>query len=151
MATVLSALILSDCSRSLFVDERSCRAHNVQTVSCDNTQQAVETLGRRAFEFLIIDFDLAGAVDVLSLYPKDIQGCPTTILGLKGGPESSTQTYSNQVAYWLEKPLSGDLVGKTLRTAYGVVLSQKRISFRHAVRIKALATFQHPACNRKSV
>jgi hypothetical protein len=143
MATVLSALLVSGCSQSLFFSERACRAHNVETTTCLASSEAAERLRRKPFELILLDFDLVGAAGLLALHPKDIQGYATTMIGLSWAPDDFRRTFGTEVLYWLEKPLSSDQVGRTLRAAYSHILSQKRIYFRHAVNIKASATFRY--------
>jgi hypothetical protein len=47
---------------------------------------------------------------------------------------------SRRVHFTVQKPLAGELMVRTLKAAYSMIVHEKRISFRHSVRIKAEAS-----------
>src|SRR5215471_8569959 len=118
VATVLSALIVSNCSRSLFIAERACLAHRMETSCSLASRDARPILSQKGLDFLILDFDLDGANDILALQPKDYQGNPTTVIGLSREAKPLGEGQRKQVPHWLLKPLSGEVMGGVLRGAY---------------------------------
>src|SRR5258708_31374262 len=101
MATVLSALLISNCPQSLFISERSCAAHNVQTATCSVSFDARKILNDKNFELLILDFDLVGSAELLAMQPKDIHGCPSTIICLNHDPKAMIEAHRKQAHYCL--------------------------------------------------
>src|SRR5260370_23657242 len=66
----------------------------------------------------------------------DVRGIPSVIIALAEDPAMLRQILSRRVHFTMQKPVA-DLMVRTLKAAYSMIVAEKRISFRHSVRSKA--------------
>jgi hypothetical protein len=56
------------------------------------------------------------------------------------------QALNKRVHFVLQKPFTPELLGRTLKAGYSLIVNEKRTAFRHAVRIPANASFLEDNC-----
>ena len=107
---------------------------------CLSAPTAIRLLQERPFDLLVLDFETRGAMDVLNFDGSDAQKQPSAVIAITRGISALQETQSKRVFFELKKPFSADLMAKTLRAAYSLVIKKKRAGFRHKVAIPASAS-----------
>jgi hypothetical protein len=63
------------------------------------------------------------------------------VIAIANDPAVLKQTLNKRVHFTLQKPFTPELMGRTLKAGYRLIVNEKRSAFRHAVRIPAMASF----------
>lgn len=142
METSISALLVTNDSQSLFLAERTLDAHSIERVTCTTGLAALDALKARSFDLLILDIGMPGSSELLASQFTDQKNCLSTVIGLVRDPTTLSETVRKRVHYVLQQPFTVELITRTLKTAYGLMIMDKRTSFRLPVRITAKAEYQ---------
>ncbi len=108
----------------------------IATEVCNEVGMAIPLLARHKFEAVIVDFGLAQAGELLErvrLSPSNRSAVTFAIT--EPQKHSSLQFHANFV---MERPLSASSVGRTLKAAFGLIIRERRRSFRCPVSIPAV-------------
>ena len=122
----------------------------IATEVCNEVSMALRLLNRQKFEAVVVDFGLDQAGEILEqvrLSPSN----RTAVTFAIAGPQKSeplqvqpnqvqpSQIQSNQVQpnFWIERPLSVSSVGRTFKAAFGLIVRERRRSFRCPVTFPA--------------
>ncbi|MBZ5649056.1 MAG: PilZ domain-containing protein [Acidobacteriia bacterium] len=100
----------------------------IATEVCVDVNMALALLRRKKFEAVIIDFGLPEADQVLGqarLSPSN----RTAVTFAITDPSKSAKS-EIQANFLMEKPLSASSVGRTLKAAFGLIVRERRRSFR---------------------
>jgi DNA-binding response OmpR family regulator len=128
---LLSAVLLCGDSGTLAVARKVLEEHGVTVKVSANTSLADQLMKRTRFDLAVLDCDVPGAMQLAS--PETIYA-PKMIFGLVR-PDKMDGIRGKRVHFVVTKPFSGDLLGKSLRAAFGSMLRDRRASFRHPVNI----------------
>jgi len=139
MKATLSTLLLCSDAQALCNIDRIFNDYEIETDVCLNAASALESVKQRKFDLMVLDFDLPGLDELLEYRPSDLWGYPAIVIALTRTPEAVRQALSKRVHFVVQKPFTPDLMGKTLRAAYSLIVKEKRTAFRHSVRINATA------------
>jgi len=140
MQIPLTALLMCSDPQALGAIERTFEQYGIPAYICPDSKTAESSLNRRKFDLMVLDFDLAGAETLVDFHAMDARGIPGLIIALARDPAVLKSVLSRRVHFTLQKPLAGDLMVRTLKAAYSTIVTEKRASFRHSVRIKAEAS-----------
>jgi hypothetical protein len=140
MQIPLTALLMCSDPQALGAIERTFEQYGIPAYFCPDSKTAESSLNRRKFDLMVLDFDLAGAETLVDFHATDARGIPGVIIALAKDPAVLKSVLSRRVHFTVQKPLAGDLMVRTLKAAYSMIVTEKRVSFRHSVRIKAEAS-----------
>jgi CheY-like chemotaxis protein len=140
MQIPLTALLLCNDTQALGTIERILEDYGIPTFFCQNSKAAQSSLNRRKFDLVVLDFDEPGAEELVDFHAMDSRGIPSVLIVLANDPGALKQVLRRRVHFTMQKPVIGDLIVRTLKAAYSKIVAEKRISFRHAARIKADAS-----------
>jgi len=108
----------------------------IATEVCDEASVAFRLLNRQKFEAVIVDFGLGQALELLEqvrLSPFNRTAVTFAITDPK-----KPAPLRIQPNFVMEKPLSTNSVGRTLKAAFGLIVRERRRSFRCPVAIPAV-------------
>lgn len=137
MQIPLTALMLCNDAQALGAIERTFEEYGIPAYFCQTAKLAQSSLNRRKFDLVVLDFDEPGASELVDFQAMDVRGIPSVIIALAEDPAMLRQILSRRVHFTMQKPVAADLMVRTLKAAYSMIVAEKRISFRHSVRIKA--------------
>ena len=130
-AAPLSGLILTSHQHSGLV-RKVLEAHGFEVATPPDTGVAQKLCARRQFDLGVYDEDIVGALDFAD---SSFASKPRIAVGLLAA-EKPAQVLG-RLHFWLHKPLTSDLLAKTVKAAYGPIAANRRESCRRNVRIKA--------------
>ncbi|MCI0350656.1 MAG: response regulator [Acidobacteriales bacterium] len=133
---MLAALVLSHDLETVRVMRRVLDECRVQHESATALQPALEALGKRKFDAVIIDCDdLSGGKDVL----KQVRETPSNKRAITFAIISNGTTVQDAFAlganFVLDKPLSPERAARSFRAAHGLMMRERRRYFRHKVKV----------------
>src|SRR5262249_17961849 len=140
MQIPLTALLLCSDPQALGTVERTFEQYGIPAYFCADSKTAEGSLNRRKFDLMVLDFDLAGAETLVDFHAMDARGIPGVIIALARDPGVLKSVLSRRVHFTLQKPVGSELMVRTLKAAYSMIVAEKRISFRYTVRTKAEAS-----------
>jgi hypothetical protein len=129
--------VLLICNDSIAIQHvaEASQQFAIATEVCDDPGMALALLNRRKFEAIVVDCGLGQAAEILEqvrLSPSNRTAVTFAITDPQKPP--SFQIQSNFV---IERPLSVISVGRTLKAAFGLIVRERRRSFRCPVSIPA--------------
>src|SRR5258708_6034377 len=108
---------------------------------CLSAPTAKKLLQERPFDLLVLDFESRGAMEVLNFDAGKAQKQPSAVIAITRGASPLEKAQCKRVCFEVQKPFTADLMAKTLKVAYSLILKKKRAGFRHKVDIRASASF----------
>jgi len=133
-ASPLSALVLSTDIHASTTSARMLESHGFAVSKTDNAVLARELCRGKRFDLAIYDQDNCNELELAG--GSTLFSTPHVVFGMIG-PNRITQRLGWRVHFVVQKPFTGDLFRKTLKAAYGVIASSRRLSSRHEVCIDA--------------
>jgi hypothetical protein len=108
----------------------------IATEVCNDVSMALSLLNRQKFEAVVVDFGLERASEILEQVRLSSSNRTAVTLAITNPQKpGSLQIQPNFV---IEKPLSESSVGRTLKAAFGLIVRERRRSFRCPVTIPAV-------------
>jgi len=141
MQAPLSALLLCNDDQSLSVIDRTFEEYSVSTYFCASGESAQASADNRKFDLLMLDFDEPEAHKLVDFRAVDLWGYPSVVIAIASDPASMKRALSKRVHFTLQKPFTTELLSRTLKAGYGLIVNEKRTAFRHAVHFPAIASF----------
>lgn len=132
----LACLIISADRGPLSTAQRILEDHGLNVKVVDSVAAAAPLIKTAKFDLGIYDSDVPGALDLASArspFPN-----PRMIFGLVRSM-ASADANGKRIHFVVQKPFTADLFARTLRAAYGTMVRDRRISFRHPVQIKPIS------------
>lgn len=127
----LSALVLSGNAEAVLVN-RVLESHGFRVERAQNAK-AAETLCRgERFDLAVYDHSVTGAMELAG--PRCPASRPRVTVGILP-PAGASEKESKRLHFVVRKPFSSDLFARTVKAAYGPIAADRRVSFRHQVRI----------------
>jgi len=132
----LLALLLSADPGPLAITQKVLEGYGVTVKVAGSIAAANQLIKTTKFDLGVYDNDVPGALDMAG-------GCspianPKMIFGLMRNTTLNNAA-GRRVHFVVQKPFSADLFARSLRAAYGTIIRDRRISFRHPVQIKPLS------------
>ena len=129
----LFALLLSADPGPLAITQKVLEAHGVIVKISGSIAAANQLIRTTKFDLGVYDNDLPGALDLAGGGPAVAN--PKMIFGLMRNSTLHSAA-GKRVHFVVQKPFSAELFARSLRAAYGTIIRDRRISFRHPVQIK---------------
>jgi CheY-like chemotaxis protein len=129
-------LLVCDDSAAIQQLAEGMQQFAIATEVCVEVSMALRLLNRKKFEAIIIDFGMAQADEML----QQIRLSPsnrTAVTFAVTDPAKPTR-FETQPNFVMEKPLSPNTVGRTFKAAFGLIVRERRRSFRCPVEIAAI-------------
>jgi PilZ domain len=117
----------------------------ITTEVCVDVSMALRLLNRKKFEAIIVDFGLVQAKEML----EQIRISPSnrTAVTFAITDPAKPAKFEIQPNFLIEKPLSTNSVGRTLKAAFGLIVRERRRSFRCPIEIPAGIQFDGEEVN----
>jgi len=152
MQAPLTALLLCNDAQSLNVIDRTFDQFSVSTYFCTSGDSAHASASQRKFDLLMLDFDEPGATELVPFRASDLWGYPSVVIAMGSNPGALKDVLKKRVHFTLQKPFTPELMARTLKAGYSLIVNERRSSFRHIVRMPASARYlycreQHPITN----
>jgi hypothetical protein len=112
----------------------------IATEVCNEVSMALRLLNRQRFEAVVVDFGLDQAGEMLEqvrLSPSNRTAVTFAIAGPQKSDPLQVQPNQVQPNFWIERPLSVSSVGRTFKAAFGLIVRERRRSFRCPVTFPA--------------
>jgi DNA-binding response OmpR family regulator len=130
------ALVVSADPGPLSVTHKVLEEHGVNVKVVASAQAAEQAIKTTKFDLGIFDHDLPGVLDLArgheSLNPK-------MVFALLRGAQVR-EVRGKRIHFIVQKPFTADLLARSLRAAYGTMIRERRVAFRHPVQIKPVAS-----------
>ena len=91
-------------------------------------------LQKNRFDLALLDNDVPGA---MQLAGDEKENVPKMVFAMVQRSKAA-EMYQRRVHFIVQKPFTADLLSRSLRAAFGVMLRERRASFRHLVDITAV-------------
>ena len=130
-AAVATALIISDDEATIRQLHEAMQQFAIAAEVCRDAGLALQSLHQRHFEAVVVDLKMYQAAEII----EKIRHCPSnqtaTIFALTQGPGSeSASVFTARANFVLERPISGESLGRSLKAAYGIIMRERRRYFR---------------------
>jgi|ERR1051326_1281306 len=132
----LFALLLSTEPDSLGTAQRVLEGYGVTVKVAGSIAAANQLIKTTKFDLGVYDNDIPGALDLAG--GGSVVANPRMIFGLMRN-ETLNNANGKRVHFVMQKPFTADLFARSIRAAYGTMIRDRRISFRHPVQIKPLS------------
>jgi len=139
MQAPLTAMLVSNDAQTLCTIDKTFEEFGVAGDVCLNTPNARKMLAERPVDLLTLDFDLSGAMELMDIYSDGTTKRPAAVIALTRQGSLIKEALNQRVHFILQKPFTPDLMAKTLKAAYGLIVKEKRAAFRYSVKIDAVA------------
>jgi CheY-like chemotaxis protein len=142
MQAPLTALLLCNDDQALDVIDRTFEEYSVSTYICMGGESAQTSASQKKFDLLMLDFDEPEALRLVDFRAVDLWGYPSVVIAITSNPATvKQQALGKRVHFVLQKPFTPELLGRTLKAGYSLIVNEKRSALRHAVSIPAEASF----------
>ena len=131
MQAFFSALLVSGDASVVSAASRILGEQGFAIQSAATAPAAHELTRRNRFDLALYDQDTPGA---LELAAQSYPCLPTIVIAMLRTPKIS-EVAGKRVHFILQKPFTLDLLARCSRAANGFIMSEKRATFRHNVRI----------------
>lgn len=128
-----SALLVSADPGALAIVQKVLEEYGVNVKAVTTAQAAEHLINTTKYDLGIFDHDLPEALN-LSLR-RGISANPKVIFALMRSTMVN-DVRGKRVHFVVQKPFTTDLFARSLRAAYGTMIRERRVAFRHPVQIK---------------
>lgn len=135
----LSALVLAKQDHSSLL-QRVLQSHGFAVSLAQGVDLAEKMCAHQRFDLAVYDQDVNGALDLAR--EGRLTSRPRVSVGLLGA-STEIQVPGLRVHFVVRKPFTDDIFAKTVRAAYGPIVADRRLSFRHEVNVKADCKIRH--------
>jgi CheY-like chemotaxis protein len=141
-----SALVVCSDPGPLGVMHKVLDEHGVNVKVAATAPAAGQLLKPSRFDLAILDNDVPGALELAAL--RISTAAPKMIFALVRGVKEN-EIRDKRVHFIVQKPFSSDLFSRSIRAAYGPMMRERRVGYRHHVKIVPTAcTLIHDAEQR---
>jgi PilZ domain len=135
-ATMGRVLLICNDSAAIKQVSEGTQQFAIATEVCTEVSMAIGLLNRQKFEAVIVDVGLGRAGEILEQVRLSTSNrTAVTFAVIEGREAASLQIQPN---FLMEKPLSASSVERTLKVAFGLIVRERRRSFRCPVLIAAI-------------
>jgi hypothetical protein len=128
-----SALLLCTDSGAMGIVHKTLEEYGVSSRIVDSIPAANQSIKTTKFDLGVYDSDIPGALELAA--GRSPIANPKMIFALVR-TTTLHEVAGKRIQFIVQKPFTADLFARSLRAAYGTMLRERRISFRHAVQIK---------------
>ena len=138
MALMLKALLLTRDQEVLRVIRRVLETVIIDLETSTSTDAARQTLSRRKFDAVLVDCDdVQSGCEVVRELRKGRSNAKAIVFAITNKVTSVKDAFELGANFVLEKPISADRAGRSLRAAHGLIMRERRRYHRHAVKATA--------------
>ncbi len=138
-----SALVVCSDPGPLGVMHKVLEEHGVNVKVAATAPAAGQLMKPSRFDLAILDNDVPGALELAALRVSTV--APKMIFALVRGVKEN-EVRDKRVHFIMQKPFTLDLFSRSVRAAYGPMLRERRVGYRHRVKIVPTAcTLIHDA------
>lgn len=127
-----SALLVSNDPGALGITQRVLEEYGFVIKIAATAKAAEEAIKSAKFDLAVYDNDVAGAIQLAGAGASII--APKMIFGMMRNG-TVAEVHGKRVHFIMQKPFTGELFARSLRAAFGVILKERRVAFRHPVQI----------------
>jgi CheY-like chemotaxis protein len=127
------ALLLSTDPGSLALARRILVENGVNVKVVESAQAAEQLIKTTMFDLGVFDHDVPQALNLAVGRPTGAN--PKMIFALLHAHQLK-DVRGKRIQFVVQKPFTADLFTRTLRAAYGTMIRERRVNFRHPVQIK---------------
>ncbi|HEX4604861.1 MAG TPA: PilZ domain-containing protein [Candidatus Angelobacter sp.] len=127
------ALLVSADPGPLAVTQKILEEHGVNVKVAASVQAAEQLLKSNKFDLGVFDNDVPGALNLVSV--RGASANPKMVFALLHSA-CLNDVRGKRVHFVVQKPFTADLFVRSLRAAYGTMVRERRVAFRHPVQIK---------------
>lgn len=131
-----SALLVSADPGSLAVTQKILEKYGLRVKVVASAQSADQLIKTTKFDLGVFDHDLPEALNLVA--GRATSANPKMIFALVSGAQLN-DIRGRRVHFVVQKPFTADLFARSLRAAYGTMIRERRLGYRHLVRIKPVA------------
>ncbi|HZU33595.1 MAG TPA: PilZ domain-containing protein [Candidatus Angelobacter sp.] len=134
-----SALLVCNDPTPLSITQKVLEDHGITVKAANSASTAGQLLKSFKFDLAIYDHDIPGALDLATEAGKSPTAAPAANPKMVFAMVRSTtvsELSGKRIHFMMQKPFSADLLSRTLRAAYGTMIRERRVAFRHPVQIK---------------
>ncbi len=143
--SAVRALLVSNDPPTIELLSKSLEELAASTDVCRDIQSAIDHLNSRKFETVVVDLKLGEhSKDILERVRLSPSNHTTVAFAITDSTEESAIAFEAGSNYVLERPLSPTSIGPTLKTAYSLIVRERRRYFRCPISIPA-AIGEHQA------
>jgi len=134
LQNIFSALLLSKDACSLYVAGKVFEEYGVELKTAISAQELEEQMRRRRVDMALVDFDLpeGGQVACLDLSTR-WRGVTIVLRG-----RQNIMMLDKRVHLVVPKPLTVDLMSRSVKALYSTMATRKLLTYRHPVTLKLL-------------
>src|SRR5262245_15223976 len=104
--------------------ERTFEHYGIPAYFCHDPKTALSSLNHRKFDLMVLDFDQPGADTLVDFQAMDAHGIPSVMIALAKDPGVLKSMLSRRVHFSLQKPVASELVVRTLKAAYSMIVTE---------------------------
>lgn len=131
-AAMATALVISDDEATIRQLTEAMQQFAISAEVCRDAGFALQSLNRRHFEAVVVDLKMYQAKEIMERVRVSPSNQTATTFAITDGSASGFSTGAN---FMLERPLSEEALGRSLRAAYGIIMRERRRYFRCPVTI----------------
>jgi CheY-like chemotaxis protein len=131
-----SALLLSADPGSVAITQKILEKYGLTVKVVASAQSAEQLIKTTKFDLGVFDHDLPEALNLVA--GRATSANPQMIFALVRGARLN-DVRGKRVHFVVQKPFTADLFARSLRAAYGTMIRDRRLGFRHLVRIKPVS------------
>jgi len=106
---------------------------------CPDVHEAMNLLDKRKFEAVMVDFQLGyQAVSLLQAVHESPSNRTAVTFAITSSREEAALALQKGAHFLLERPLSAESLGNTVKAAYGSILRERRRYFRYPITVPVL-------------
>lgn len=125
----LKALIATPDARMKEIMSSCFQELGIAVQPCGDAPTALDQLASGKFEALVLDFD-AEAVNTITSVRTSRANKTAVIFAVASNPEARQNAFEHGTSFVFERPLVPSKISQVLRTAYGLMLRDRREYFR---------------------
>lgn len=129
--TRLAALVVSGNAEAVLVS-RVLESHGFRVERAANARAAEALCRGERFDMAVYDHSVSGAMELAG--PRCPTSRPRVTVGILPAAGTS-ESMSKRLHFVVRKPFNSHLFARTVKAAYGPIAADRRVSFRHQVRI----------------
>jgi CheY-like chemotaxis protein len=131
------ALLVSADTGTLTVTQKVLEEYGVSVKVVPSAQAAEKLIKTTRFDLGIFDHDVPEALNLTA--KKGMSVNPQMVFALLRGTHLN-DVRGKRVHFVVQKPFTADLFARSLRAAYGTMIRERRVAFRHPVQIKPVSS-----------
>jgi len=120
------ALVLTSDRKSSEIFRSILQTMEVRVEVPTSVGDMLVRLARSKYDAVVIDCDIRDATDMLETIRRGRSNCSAIVFAVVGDKESAKHLYELGANFVINKPLAAEVVSRSFRAAYGLILRERR-------------------------